>query len=244
MTLYEKFLRKEIADWEKKMLKKSSPVDRLAKTIQGGVTQLIPAKAQAMLTDTIQKLTETIMFGSNLLSIKDDTSGMSLAERDWLVRNCFETYKKTAVVQGAGFGAGGLLLGLADFPVLLSIKIKFLFDAAKLYGYDTEDVSERLYLLYIFQLAFSGEEHRREVYDKILSWNKDGAGFPKEEFSKEVLSKEEWQKFQMEYRDYIDLAKLLQLLPIVGIAAGAAANFTLMDRLYECTANCYRMRGL
>ena len=54
----------------------------------------------------------------------------------------------------AGTGAGGILLGLADFPLLLGIKIKFLFDAATLYGFDTSDKEERLFILHVFQLAF------------------------------------------------------------------------------------------
>ena len=32
---------------------------------------------------------------------------------------------KIAAAEGAGTGAGGILLGLADFPLLLGIKIKF-----------------------------------------------------------------------------------------------------------------------
>jgi hypothetical protein len=35
-------------------------------------------------------------------------------------------YKKAAAASGAGTGAGGILLGLADFPLLLSLKMKFL----------------------------------------------------------------------------------------------------------------------
>ena len=51
---------------------------------------------------------------------------------------------KIAAAEGAGTGAGGILLGLADFPLLLGIKIKFLFDAATLYGFDTSNKEERL----------------------------------------------------------------------------------------------------
>jgi len=58
-------------------------------------------------------------------------------------------------------------LGLADFPILLGIKVKMLFEIAALYGYDVKDYKERLYLLYIFQLAFSSQQRRNEVY-KII----------------------------------------------------------------------------
>ena len=90
--------------------------------------------------------------------------------------------------------AGGILLGLADFPLLLGIKIKFLFDAATLYGFDTSDKEERL-LSFVFQLAFSSDDHRKEIWKAIETWDT------------EEENHMDWEKFQTEYRDYIDLAK-------------------------------------
>ena len=56
--------------------------------------------------------------------------------------------------EGAGTGAGGILLGLADFPLLLTIKIKFLFDVATLYGFDTSNKEERLLSFTFSSLPF------------------------------------------------------------------------------------------
>ena len=75
-------------------------------------------------------------------------------------------------------GAGGILLGLADFPLLLGIKIKFLFDAATLYGFDTSDKEERLFILHVFQLAFQvmntekkyGKPSKRGIQKKKTIW--------------------------------------------------------------------------
>jgi len=44
--------------------------------------------------------------------------------------------------------------------------------------------------------------------------------------------------FQQEYRDYLDLAKLLQFIPIIGAAFGAYANYKLLDELGETAMNC------
>ena len=41
----------------------------------------------------------------------------------------------------------------------------------------------------------------------------------------------DWEKFQTEYRDYIDLAKMLQLVPVIGAPVGAYANYQLLQRL-------------
>ncbi len=85
---------------------------------------------------------------------------------------------KIAAAEGAGTGAGGILLGLADFPLLLTIKIKFLFDAATLYGFDTSKQEERLFILHVFQLAFQvtitekkyGKQSKRGIQKKKIIW--------------------------------------------------------------------------
>jgi len=51
-----------------------------------------------------------------------------------------------------------------------------------------------------------------------------------------------WGRFQQGYRDYLDLAKLAQLLPVVGAPIGAIVNWRLVDRLGETAMNAYRLR--
>ena len=52
----------------------------------------------------------------------------------------------------------------------------------------------------------------------------------------------DWRSFQQEYRDYIDLAKMAQLLPGIGAVVGVIANFQLINKLGETAMNSYRMR--
>ncbi len=232
MNLYEKHVEKELNRWHCEIMKDAGIFERSSNGIQKQTRKLVPKKMQNTITVTVEKMVETILFGSELLTIKEDASGLSLAEQDFLVQNQFQMYRNTAVTQGVGFGAGGILLGLADLPVLMGIKIKFMFDSAKLYGFDTDDQNERLFLLYVFQLAFSGREHRLEIFRILQDW--DDRSHPSVD----------WEKFQTEYRDYLDIAKLLQLMPVIGSVAGGTANYKLMNRLKENVMNCYRMRIL
>jgi hypothetical protein len=133
-------------------------------------------------------------------------------------------------------GAGGFLLGLADFPLLLGIKIKLLFDIAALYGHDVRDYTERLYLLHIFQLAFSSQHTRNDTYRRLATWDSYQHTLPAD------VNEFDWRTLQQEYRDYIDIAKMAQLLPIIGAPVGAIANFKLIEQLGEMAMNCYRMR--
>ncbi|GGE72800.1 EcsC family protein [Priestia taiwanensis] len=234
MTPYERTVQKELMKWQKKMLKKSSFVNRISKRMQTKVQTMIPEKVQRMLTETIKRMTQVMLFGSNITTIKKCEEGLSLADRDILVEQKLKEYTKVAVVEGAGTGAGGIMLGLADFPLLLGIKIKFLFDAATLYGFDTKQKEERLFILHIFQLAFSSDEHRHRVFQTIDEWDS----------KKYEIEEIDWEKYQIEYRDYIDFIKMLQLVPGIGAVVGAYANYQLLDRLGEYTMNCYRMRIL
>ena len=143
-----------------------------------------------------------------------------------------EFYRKAATIEGAGTGAGGIFLGLADFPLLLSIKMKFLSECSLIHGYDPKQYEERLFLLYVFQLAFSSDAHKKKVLSIIESWEEE----------KEKLKELDWKAFQQEYRDYIDLVKMLQLIPGVGAVVGAYANYQLLDQLGEVAKFAYRIR--
>lgn len=232
MTDYECFVSYELTKWKQEMIKESSLMNRLSKKVQTKMQELIPEKAHKILTETIKKMVQAIVVGSDFIQPALKDKSLTLQQRDERVRKKIEDYKKIAAVEGAGTGAGGILLGLADFPLLLTIKIKFLFDAATLYGYDTSKEEERIFLLHIFQLAFSSDEHRREVFQIIENW----------ETHTEKEQHVDWRKFQQEYRDYIDLAKMLQLVPFIGAAVGAYANYNLLDRLGEVTMKCYQLR--
>lgn len=67
------------------------------------------------------------------------------------------------MIEGAGTGAGGILIGLTDLPLLLGIKIKLLYELASIYGFDVKDYRERMYILNIFQLAFSSQDHVNKI---------------------------------------------------------------------------------
>jgi hypothetical protein len=156
--------------WERAMMKRPGAINKASTAIQAQTQKLIPQKVQDFITASIQKMTVMIMTGSRLLTKTELSHNLSLGESDYLVEQAFKVYDKTAMAQGFGFGLGGILLGLADFPALLSIKVKFLFDCAKYYGFDVNQESEKLFILYIFQLAFCNDQRRAELFPVIKHW--------------------------------------------------------------------------
>jgi hypothetical protein len=176
-----------------------------------------------------------VLFGARHTTA-DSLRNASLQTREELVLRKIDVYRKTAAVEGGITGAGGLLLGLADFPILIGIKIKLLFDIASLYGFNVDDYKERVYILHIFELAFSSHEHRRNVYLKMTDWDEKSRSLHAD------IHQFDWRNFQQEYRDYLDLAKMAQLIPVIGAPVGIVVNNSLIKKLGTTAMNAYRMR--
>ena len=237
MDQYEQQVFSELSVWQKRMLRKPSFLNNLSKKIQTKMNTWIPEKIHKAITVTIKQMIRGVLFGATHTTAKP-LSGQSLQSREETVKKRIEFYRKTAAVEGGITGAGGILLGLADFPILLGLKIKLLFDIASMYGYNVEDYKERVYLLHIFELAFSSHEHRKKIYLKMVDWDKKSNMLP------EDIHQFDWRNFQQEYRDYIDLAKMAQLVPVIGAPVGAVVNYGLIKKLGITAMNAYRMRLL
>ncbi len=232
---YEQQARAELRRWQEEMSAQPGLWSQATRGLQRRINRLIPERVHETVTSVIKQMTRAVIAGSSFTApapLRDRT----LAQRELLVAEKIENYSRTAAIEGGLTGAGGFFLGLADFPLLLSIKLKLLFDVGALYGYAGDDYKERIYLLHIFQLAFSGDAHRLDVYRAMCDWRTRSEQLPTS------LDDFDWRKFQQEYRDYIDLAKLAQLLPIVGAPVGVIVNNRLVRRLGRTAINAYRMR--
>ncbi|HWK50294.1 MAG TPA: EcsC family protein, partial [Steroidobacter sp.] len=162
MTAYDTQALDELRRWQHEMQRPPGLWNRATSGVQRKINSYIPEKVHASLTAVIKQMTRGVLSGSNFTASAPLIEG-SLEEREMRVHATVDRYRKTAAVEGGITGAGGFLMGLADFPLLLSIKLKMLFEIAALYGFSGEDYRERLYLLHIFQLAFSSDAHRADV---------------------------------------------------------------------------------
>lgn len=235
MNDYEQKAVKAMTVWQRVMVQKPSYFNRLAKRWQVKINSYIPEKVHNAITSAIKQMFRVVLFGSKITTADPRAEG-SLELREAIVQEKIKFYKHTAAAEGGITGAGGILLGLADFPLLLGIKIKLLYEIASVYGFDTDDYRERVYLLFIFQLAFSSHENRREVYMKMKDWDNFSKQLPDD------IHQFDWRTFQQEYRDYIDLAKMAQLIPVIGAPVGAVVNYRLITKLGKTAMNAYRMR--
>lgn len=235
MSDYDTQALDELRRWQEEMQQPPGMWNRATSGLQRKINSYIPERVHTAVTAVIKQMTSGVLTGSNFTASPPLSEG-SLEDRERRVREKIDRYRKTAAVEGGVTGAGGFLLGLADFPLLLSIKLKMLFEIAALYGFSGDDYRERLYLLHVFQLAFSSDEHRADVYHQMQRWHEQSAHMPAS------LDGFDWRKFQQEYRDYIDLAKLAQLVPVIGAPVGVIVNNRLLKKLGLTAINAYRMR--
>jgi hypothetical protein len=234
---YEKNIHKELRSWQKEMLRNPSLLSKLSKGVQNRINSWIPEKVHLAITAALKQMIRAVLFGAAHTTPKS-LSKNSTELREAAVLQKIDFYRTTASVEGGITGAGGFFLGLADFPILIGIKIKLLFDIASIYGFNTGDYKERVYLLHIFELAFSGDVHRKKVFLEMQDWDKQSKKLP------EDINQFDWRNFQQEYRDYIDVAKMAQLLPIIGAPVGVIVNSRLIKKLGITAMNAYRMRLL
>lgn len=235
MVGYEEIVSIQLRTWQEKMLKRPSFLNGLSKRVQTKINSWIPEKVHNAITAVIKQMIRTVLFGAMHTTTKPLLNA-GLKEREEAIRKKIDTYRKTAAVEGGITGAGGILLGLADFPILIGIKLKLLFDIAALYGFDVHDYKERVYILHIFELAFSSDVHRKNVYLRMTDWKSKSISMPRD------IHQFDWRNFQQEYRDYIDLAKMAQLVPLIGAPVGVLVNSRLIKKLGLTAMNAYRMR--
>lgn len=232
---YEQIAFDELLGWKKEMLRRPSFLNKLSKQLQVKLNSYIPEKIHNAITTTIKQMVRSVLFGAEFTARIPATVN-SLQQTEVAIQKLITTYKHTAAVEGGVTGAGGILMGFADFPILLVIKLKMLFDIAVLYGFDVKDYRERVYILHIFQLAFSSQQHRRNVFIQMDGWEQKKHGLPND------IHSFEWRPFQQEYRDYIDLAKMAQLIPGIGAVVGIVVNYKLIKLLGRTAMNAYRLR--
>jgi hypothetical protein len=235
MTPYEKLALEELTRWRKAMQRRPSIVNRLSKNLQTKINQAIPEKIHMVITTAIKQMTRAVCAGSEFTS-KKPLENLDLQRREVKVLDRIRFFSKTAAAEGAITGAGGILLGLADFPLWLTLKMKMLFEIASIYGYDVKKYQERLFILHVFELTFSSQKNRNTVFKVIDDWESYAQTLPGD------MNEFDWRVFQQEYRDFIDIAKLLQLVPGIGAPVGAYVNHRLTTKLGMNAMNAYRLR--
>ena len=110
---------------------------------------------------------------------------------------------------------------LPDFPILIGIKLKFLFDLAHITGIRPWTI-EKDCSSYVLSMTFSSSRRNRNCLTPLriglssLKTCRSAADF---------MNQVNWLQLQQEYGSTIDFRKMLSLIPGIRAVVGAWANF-------------------
>src|ERR1700754_5035222 len=114
MNAYEQKANTELTAWQKKMLRRPFLLNKLSKKLQTKITNWIPDKIHRVITTTIKQMIRGVLFGAKYTTA-DTLVNATLEEREEAVAKKIDWYRKTAAIEGGI--TGGILMGLADFPI-------------------------------------------------------------------------------------------------------------------------------
>lgn len=138
-------LMQEALQWKMHFLRKDSMFERFSKRVQTKVNERIPEKIHTVVTESVKKMVEATMAGSNIITYKKDTSELSLSEKNELAKKRLLLIRRWRLLRESA-PERAAFLGIADFPLLLSIKMKCLFTLSSIYGFDVKDPQESIVL--------------------------------------------------------------------------------------------------
>lgn len=163
---------------------------------------------------------------------------LPLAKMDELTGRIIESSSKTATVQGATTGFGGIFTLAIDIPLLLGISLKALQEIAICYGYDPTEKSERIFIVKCLQFSSSDIVGKKAILDELAAFHTD-------EKTGQVMSQlQGWREVMLTYRDNFGWKKLFQMIPIAGMLFGAFLNRSTIQDVTETGKMMYRKRRI
>jgi hypothetical protein len=243
MGSYEEKVRRELLQWEKKLLKDAGFAEKWSRQMQQRIDRLIPEHIHQSLAKGMEVTVKSVLSGIDLLAFSEEklreSSSKTLIEQDFAADRLISRYKKIAAAEGAGTGFGGIVLAAVDYPALLAIKLKFLSEMAQNFGFDLRELPERVFCLRVFLLAYSTDTTRQRTFQQIKNWN-ENPSLPVTNVSLEEFVS--WREFYTEYKESIEFKKMLSFIPFVGALFNGWGNYSLLDDLGEIAKNSYRLR--
>jgi hypothetical protein len=152
--------------------------------------------------------------------------------------------KILAGLEGAGTGAGGLILIAADVPAVMTLNLRFIAQIAHTYGFETSSQEERAFALNLHGAASADHATKTAFLNNL---NK---------IAMDVARGRAWK--DLGEHGFVGLArkvaqligtsltkkKLAQLIPIVGAVVGGGVNYAYTHQNLEAARMMYRKRWL
>jgi len=209
--------------------------------IQGGLNKI---QDLSLVRASRQELMDHARKHGYILRSLGEVEELTMEQRDHLSQGYISGGTTLSVLQGAGLGAGGAALVLADLPLLISLNLRMLCQLSCLYGFNPEDFRERQYMLELLGLDYA--EHGSKLGrlpDMSTVTVQIVKSMPVSQMKKNLLL-EVVQRVGRTMGVRLSKSKMLQIVPLVGAFVGAGVNHQFTSRNASTGFMAYRARYL
>lgn len=178
-----------------------------------------------------------------------DMKNLSVDQLTYLADQQIAKYRIYSFTQGGLAGTGGALLGV-DIPALVILNLRAVQNIALVYGYDVNIPYEMMTSLKVFHAATLPKRMRSAGWAKLIEEASQLAERYYYLYEKdEELTDETWLELPLLQilKSMVIIMfrkKLIQGLPLVGMAIGAGLNYKLSRQVTEFAHHYYQMRYL
>lgn len=193
-------------------------------------------------------LIEARLFNEEIETI-EDLKGLSLSQMLYLSEQRIAKQRVLSFAQGGISGSGGILtLGL-DIPMMAALNLKAVQTIAMSYGYEVNNPFEMMMSLKVFHMAALPKRLRGAGWEKLKH---ELENFNEEHYfytGDEQLTDETWldQPLKQLLKALFIMTmrkKLIQGIPLLGMAVGASVNYQLSRQVTEFAHHFYQLRYL
>ncbi|GAE34139.1 EcsC family protein [Halalkalibacter akibai] len=183
------------------------------------------------------------------ISEVEELQNLPLEQLDYLAEQLMAKQRLLALGQGGLTGMGGTFLLLADLPALAVIQLRSLQYLALVYGYDVRRPIEMVNLLKLFYVATLPKAYQAEEWDKLIEeveqQDRDHVFY---EGDDSILKQESLEQLTNQLIKSFVITmlrkKLIQGVPLVGMAVGAGMNYRFSQQVIEIGQRFYQKRRL
>jgi len=269
MNTYERHIHEEIKEWQTE--RRGYIADVANSAVVGAFSytaSLVPPSVIYAVTEAVEIALRKCFSGSLLTTNKtqiiqqanskfccnagsiEDLQFLELEQLDLLSHSYTTSSEVMAVLEGAGMGLGGLVFMLADIPALIMINIRALIQLAFIYGVDATSPEECEYILNIMTLSAADGKEKMEILSHLdsiarSSAHRQGLNIRKQ-IQDHLIGEAVSKVIHVAHKIAVRLthAKLMQMIPIIGTAVGAGANFLYTKEIMTYGLMVFRKRWL
>jgi len=267
MNTYEKHIHQEIKDWEEE--KKGYIAETANAVVLSAFSytgSFIPTSFVNALTATVEASLRSCFSGSLYTTSKQqivqqanklysceakclsELKHLELEQLDLLAASYCNASEVMAVLEGAGMGLGGLMFMAADIPALIMINMRALIQLAFIFGIDATLEDEREFILNVMTLAAADDKEKLEILQHLDTMARSNAQkqLLRKQLQDHIVGEAMTRVVHVAHKVAVRLthAKLLQMVPIVGSAVGAGANFFYTREIINYGLMVFRKRWL